>query len=934
MIDQKTSLLIPSQLPEFIRDDPSYGNFVLFLQAYYEWMEQNDNVIDRTKNLLNYKDIDQTSSEFLDYFYNDFLSYFPKDILADKQKVIKIAKQLYQSKGTPASYQFLFKVLYNSNVDFFYTKDAILKASSGKWYVAKSLKLASTDPNWLTLTQKNGSFRIFGLTTKSIATIENALFAGSKVEVFISDIERLFQSGEIAQVVDSNNQPILFDGQPLEAKIVGQISQVNINPANRGLLYQPGDPIVVYGGLNSPTGHGAAATVGETTKGSIKGISVLTEGYGYTQNTTINISNAPGAIAIIGNLNPTTKGVANATFIASDRIGSKTAGGSYAGVSIGAANYNFANVAVSNANTTLINAFSFLSFATYPISSVLVENGGGGIVKIPAVVADSYYNTEDGISQGNLKNLGILAPIQIISGGQGYVTNDVIKITGGSGYGAYANVISTEANGAIKTVQYVYKNPNSNTHDYPLGGMGYKPNELPELSIVSANTNATGAALSLPGILGDGATFGVSVDRVGSITTILINDAGEDYITTPNVSLKIQDIVTSNVFIDSLPTLGDIVYQGSSLNNSSYIATVESIKPLVSNANAAESLWKIRVFDYSSIPNHSLPIKVYSKNIVMNMSNLYTTINTAAGYDSTGLITYGDGSAKANAKFLNGLVISQGQYLDSTGQPSAFDVLQSSDYNNYTYEITVEKEIAKYRNILLGLLHPTGLKVLGRYALKSNSQFTINYSPALFKGHTLAYYTNNVDSYITMTTDWVNLSNNVINIHGAEANTLNSFALIGNTVSILTNNGEQISSEMVSVNNNQNTITLKDSTWLTFPNVAIVTGNTGDNFINISQLTGSYDIINNGNYNNNGYPDWAQGFFSKEIRSIGALNSIVFVNDQIKLIQDGEIKTVTAIDYDNGILTLDSVLTNDINSLMSVKRNLLANNVKFFGIVN
>ena len=91
---QKTSLLIPSQLPEYIRDDPAYENFVLFVQAYYEWMEENNNVTDRTKNLLNYKDIDKTSAEFLDYFYNDFLSYFPKDILADKVKVTKIEMKL------------------------------------------------------------------------------------------------------------------------------------------------------------------------------------------------------------------------------------------------------------------------------------------------------------------------------------------------------------------------------------------------------------------------------------------------------------------------------------------------------------------------------------------------------------------------------------------------------------------------------------------------------------------------------------------------------------------------------------------------------------------------------------------------------------------------------------------------------------------------
>ena len=39
---QKTSILVPYQLPEFIRDNPDYENFVLFLQAYYEWLESPD----------------------------------------------------------------------------------------------------------------------------------------------------------------------------------------------------------------------------------------------------------------------------------------------------------------------------------------------------------------------------------------------------------------------------------------------------------------------------------------------------------------------------------------------------------------------------------------------------------------------------------------------------------------------------------------------------------------------------------------------------------------------------------------------------------------------------------------------------------------------------------------------------------------------------
>ena len=47
---QKTSLLIPSQLPAYIRENPDYDNFVSFFQAYYEWMETDGQVLDRAQN--------------------------------------------------------------------------------------------------------------------------------------------------------------------------------------------------------------------------------------------------------------------------------------------------------------------------------------------------------------------------------------------------------------------------------------------------------------------------------------------------------------------------------------------------------------------------------------------------------------------------------------------------------------------------------------------------------------------------------------------------------------------------------------------------------------------------------------------------------------------------------------------------------------------
>lgn len=702
---QKTSLLIPSQLPGFIRENPDYNNFVSFVQAYYEWMETNGQVLDRAQNLLNYKDIDSTTNDFIDYFINDFLQYFPQDALISKSSAVKVARQLYQSKGTPASYQFLFRILYNSDFDLFYTKDAVLRASDGKWYVAKSLKLATLDKRFLSI----NNYRLFGETTKSIATVENSVVAGTKTEVFISNIERLFQSGEYVRVVDNANQDVLFSGYPLRAKIVGQISQITIDPNNRGLLYQAGDPVIVYGGLEFVNGHGATAVVGTTTSGSILNINVTNEGYGYSDspNTILNITNAPGAIAIVGSLDPRANSVANVAYVPLDSIAP------HQYIRLDSLDYQFANVANANTDTVMANAFSFLNMQLFPISSVLLQNGGGNIKKPPVVTAESRYLDLNG-DYASFEALGILAPIQITNGGTGYEVGDTIVFTGGTGYDAQAAVTNVAANGMIRTIKY--------TSDgfSPLGGMGYSPTSLPVVSVNSANVLASNASIFVPSILGEGATFSVVTDRTGAISTINILDNGEDYTSKPNVSLKVQDIVVSNVSISDVPSFGDTVYQGVSLDLATYSATVNNVTLLTPNGDPALSLYNLRVFEYSSLPDPTKDLKINNKNINLVMANTAYT----ADYNSNGIRIYGDGRAKANASFLNGLVLSQGQYLNKQGQPSSYDVLQSSIYNNFTYQITVEKEIAKYRDILLNLLHPSGMKVLGRYSLRSNASFT------------------------------------------------------------------------------------------------------------------------------------------------------------------------------------------------------------------
>lgn len=898
---QLTSLLIPSQLPGFVRDNPDYANFVLFLKAYYEWMETTGQVTDGSKNLLTYDDIDSTTEQFLDYYTNDFLPYFPADALVDKKKAIKVARQLYQSKGTPASYEFLFRTLYNSSADIFNTKDAVLKASDGTWYVSRSLRLETLDPNWLNLLSAQGNYKVFGQTSKSVAVIENVLVNGTKTEVYISGVQRLFQSGEFVTVIDSSNQEVLFNGQPLVAKIVGQINLINVDPNNRGLFYSPGDPVVVYGGLSSNTGIGATAEVGTIQSGTILRVNVIEGGYGYqlSPNTIITATNIPGANITVASVSPDPAKDANVALIPADSISISTT------TTIGNAHYSFFTSHITaNANTSLANAFTFASLTTYPISSVIVNSGSSGIVAVPTIHADSIINTTS--TPGLLASLGICAPIQISNGGLGYQVNDVIRLEGGLGQGANAKVTGVYANGAIANVSYV----TSNT--YPAGGLGYISSGVPTANIISANVSAYGAVLTVPGILGDGAVFSAVTDRAGAIATINVTNNGEDYVTSPNVSLLIEDIVVSNVSISNLAQTGDIVYQGTSFTNATYKGYVDSITLLSPDNNPSQSLYNLRIYNFTTTPSTSLPLKINGKNINMDMYGAAFNSN----YNSSGIRYYGDGSAKASATFLNGLATSQGQYLNSQGFPSGFNVLQNDVYNNFTYEITVDKEIAKYREILLNLLHPSGMKALGRYRLSSNSAYNVSSSEAVMQGHTLQFYTGYPASNVSISTDFTNKSSNTIhfgNLAGANIATFLSVSP-NTTIEITPTNGPNVKSQVISIDYVANNVVLDDTTWLTFSNVAYVTANAGSNVINITSLTGTYDIVNNGNYSNTSYP----------------LKDIVYAGDQV-LVDNNTSRIVQTVDYINNKIYVTSNFTAVSNSLMAVNRTFNTTQVKIYG---
>lgn len=908
----KYSTIFDSKLPAFIADDPTYSRFIDFFDAYYKWFDDTYNIYSLQDNL----DIDSGFNEFYTYYAADFLPNFPDidTIATDKVKLLKIVKELYKAKGVPDSFKFLFRALYNVNAEVYPTSDFLFKASDGKWVTPKSIKIKSNDTAFLNI----NNFKMFGETSKSIGLIEKSIINGKFIQIYLSDIRRLFLSGENIRILDNNNRDAYFlNGKYVEtsppptgsvtltSKIIGSLSHITINKNKRGQLYKVGDPVILEGGLNPlepiTDSSSASAIISEVTTGQIQKILITDGGYGYRThpNSEVNVITTDGnidsnAVCIVSIVDEFSPNAANVAYISEDAIIDNLY------ISIGDSEYNFTKHA--NANVTLQNCFSFIAFSAYPIQEITVKNGGGGYEKKPSIQVKSsffansaYANTADQYRQ-NLSDLGILAPIKIIDGGINYTTSDTIKIshetTHITGDFAFARINSVNSSGSITSVEYYY---DSNSL-YGVGGMGYTNDNLPLITIES-ETGANGN-LIIPAILGSGVKYELETDRIGAITKINLVQNGENYVSTPNVYLRIQDIVVTGDNIETIDIKNSVVYQGS-IDIPAFYSKIDKISVIEFNSETNEKLFSIRLYDYKGVISSLVSCNVYNTSTKINESilNIQTNYNTSI-YEN-GIHVFGDGSAQATATFSNGLVQEQGRYLNLDGHPSSHAVLQSDIYNYSTYILSTEKDYDSYKDTIKDLLHPIGTQLITRNILKSNSAFNNHANSSVKMGKPVA----NISSLVVQNIN--SIYSNTIQIYTEESVDLNAITSIGSQICIIGPTEFNIYSTISEIDNVNSILTLNDSVQYKFPNV--YNGYTSANSI----------IITKGNYPGNKY----------------TVNTFIKIGDDISIGNN----IVTIQNISNNIIYFPIILeqTGNITQTanVSVIKNLTSNNITIYTTV-
>ena len=219
-IEDKLSLFVKDQFPAFYNEEGEM--FQIFLEAYYEYLEQEKNTLDYSRNLLEYIDIDKTTDEFLEHYKATFLSQLPGLVKADDRLTIKNIMDFYRAKGTPRAVQLLFRLLFDESISVSYPSEDVLKPSTSDFKLPRYIEVYTGNIDKLIPLE---GLEIVGATSGAkafVETISTKILNKVKVHVLsLSNLRGNFLRGEVIAKSSDGIQ----DDMPI---VTGSLSAVNI----------------------------------------------------------------------------------------------------------------------------------------------------------------------------------------------------------------------------------------------------------------------------------------------------------------------------------------------------------------------------------------------------------------------------------------------------------------------------------------------------------------------------------------------------------------------------------------------------------------------------------------------------------------------------------------------------------------------------------
>jgi len=277
-IEKFVSPFIPQQFPAFYKEEGP--NFIAFLKAYYEWMENSQQTLQYARALLENSDIDTTEAEFIKYFKNTYLHSLPESIIADKRLLVKHILDLYRAKGTPRAYELLFRMLFNEDIEIYIPANFLFKPSDAEWDIPRYIEVSDSPYLELLIGQQ-----IYNSSRNSTAVVEtvNKKIVGNRLihTIYLSSVNGRFKYNE--KILCSAVPQITLDNAPI---ILGSLTAVAIE--NGGSGFSAGDILDVSG--TGVIGKARVAAV-RNENGKVQ-FNLINGGSGFSINAVVTVATA------------------------------------------------------------------------------------------------------------------------------------------------------------------------------------------------------------------------------------------------------------------------------------------------------------------------------------------------------------------------------------------------------------------------------------------------------------------------------------------------------------------------------------------------------------------------------------------------------------------------------------------------------------------
>ena len=542
-----------------------------------------DNVGRATGNVLNYKTLETSVDKYVDYLREELYPSIPSTYYGDKRLVAQYFKDFYESKSNEQSYRFLFKLLYNEDIDFYYPGTDVLRVSDGNFEKTQIIRTeaVATGIDSLGVSYDRDIFLFLNKTIRgqSSGFLANVVdikkfFIGSRevAEMTLKLVSGTFTAGEDIVDIDDTN---------LVTTIYGIISGVTIVDGGSG--YEDGDVITISG-----DGSEAQAKVSSIRESPISALTVNTIGHGYQLNTAATIDNSGTGgsgfiveVTELANTYSVTSGANTYTVGEVSQVSIINRGeGYFKKPSITLQDTTIASLGLlSDKLITISNAGS-----NYGVGNTLIFTGGAGANaagQIASVVEsttfdllfeDGFQMKADGSYYDIIKNedwavKGPIKRIELTNFGTGYSSANLPAITVNTTTGSSANLIATNIQG--KSANVTVDTSNNIT------GIGsIRAVEITNFGINYSAANASasavgdGNAILTPVISGLGIKEGVWLDDDGKVDYKIIQDSYyyQDY------SYVIKSGLTFQTYSNTLKSIihpAGLIYFGeiSILNN-------------------------------------------------------------------------------------------------------------------------------------------------------------------------------------------------------------------------------------------------------------------------------------------------------------------------------------------------------------------------------